>query len=193
MSYRIVSAKRSDEIFAMETDRLRLSVLKRSACRKVYFYVTRNREFHKRFSQPQPDEYFTLASQKEYLDMDVRDYRRGRLVPLWITLKGDDHRIIGRVSFFNIARGGMMLAQLGYHLDEEHTGQGYMTEAVQEACQLMFDVMHLHRIEAFILPENKPSINLIRRCGFTYEGIRYSYMNIDGRYRDHETYFLLHK
>ncbi len=191
MSYKLCPIKYGDELFAMETDRLRLSVLRKSAYRKVYNYVAGNREFHRKFSQPQPEEYFTLSAQKEYLERDGRSYKHGQMVPLWITLKEDNSRVIGRVSFFNIARGGMMLSQLGYHLDEDYTGCGYMTEAVTESCRMMFDILNLHRIEAFILPENTPSLNLIQRCGFTYEGTRHSYMNINGRFRDHETFYLI--
>ncbi len=191
MTYQTVPYRYGDEIFAIETDRLRLSVYRRSAYKKVTDYLVRNRDFHKQFSQPQPDTYFTYAAQKEYLDCDLRSYRRGNLVPLWITLKEDNSKIIGRVSLFNIARGGMMLAQLGYHMDKEYTGQGIMTEAVNAACELMFEVMQLHRIEAFILPENLKSIALIKRCGFEYEGTRYSYMNINGKFRDHTVYYRL--
>ncbi len=182
----------SDELFAMETDRLRLSVYRKSAAQKVCDYIVRNREFHKEFSQPQPDSYFTLNAQRQFLIADMTDYRKGRIVPLWITDRNDNSRVLGRVSLFNIARGGMMLAQLGYHLDKDATGQGIMTEAVSGVCAMAFEVMHLHRIEAFILPENTRSINLIRRCGFVHEGTRYSYMNINGKFRDHETFYLLH-
>ena len=191
MAFYPVAFEYSDEVFAFETDNLRLAVLKKSAYRKVLDYVVRNREFHKKFSQPHPDSYFTAASQKYYIDCEVRDYKYGKLIPLWISRKDQRDEIIGRVSFFNIAMGGMMLAQIGYHLDEKCQGQGIMTEAVKGACEIVFENLNLHRIEAFILPENQRSIDLIRRCGFVYEGTRYSYMNIDGKFRDHETFYLL--
>ena len=186
-----VAKRYSDEVAAVETERLRLSVLRRSAHNKVTDYVVRNREWHTEFAQTHDDSYYTDAAQKEYLDYDVREFRNRRLVPLWITLKDDPTIIIGRVSYFNIAHGGMMLAQIGYHLDKAYTGQGYMTEAITETCRMMFDDLKMHRIEAFILPENEKSLNLIKRCGFTYEGTRHSYMSINGVYRDHETFYLL--
>ena len=111
-------------------------------------------------------------------------------MPLWISLK-DDNKIIGRVSFFNFAYGGMMSCACGYHLDKEHTGKGYMTEALKSAMAFVFDEYNMHRIEAFILPENEPSLNLVRRLGFHYEGRRISYMHINGKYRDHEAFYLL--
>ena len=55
----------------------------------------------------------------------------------------------------------------------------------------VFDEYKLHRIEAFIVPENTPSLNLVRRAGFHYEGVRKSYMHINGEYRDHEAFYIL--
>jgi len=192
MEITVAGSLYSDEIFAVETDRLRLSVYKKNAARKICDYVVRNRNFHKEFSQPQPDSYFTFGVQKRFVIADASEYRRGSIIPMWITYKTDHSRILGRVSLFNIARGGMMLAQLGYHLDKDEVGKGIMTEAVNGLCNMAFNAVNLHRIEAFILPENEKSIALIKRCGFTYEGTRHSYMNINGKFRDHETYYLLH-
>ena len=189
--YVIADRLRGSELFAMETDRLRLSVLKRSAYKPVTDYLVRNRLFHKQWAQTHDDSYFTERVQKDYLRYDAGEYLRGRLVPLYVSLKDDPGRIIGKVTFFNFAFGGMMSCSVGYHLDENATGQGYMTEAVTEACSMIMDIMHIHRIEAFILPFNERSQSLIRRCGFTYEGCRVSYMHINGRWEDHEAFYLL--
>ena len=135
-------------------------------------------------------DYFTISTQKKYLAYDCNSFLEGSLVPLWITLK-DDNKIIGRVSFFNFAYGGMMSCACGYHLDKDHTGKGYMTEALKSAMAFVFDEYKMHRIEAFIVPENEPSLNLVKRVGFHYEGKRMSYMHINGRYRDHEAFYML--
>jgi len=189
--YEVKNQIRGYELFAMETDRLRLSVLKRSRAGEVADYLTRNREFHRKWAQTHSDSYFTEKTQRDYLKFDAKEYEEGRLVPLWITKKGEPDRIIGRVSFFNFAYGGMMSCSVGYHLDETETHKAYMTEALSESCRMLMDVMKMHRIEAFILPNNKSSLNLIRRCGFTYEGKRVSYMHINGKWEDHEAFYLL--
>lgn len=189
--YTIVEHLRPNEIFAMETDRLRLSVLKKSNARFVSDYLCRNREFHRRWSQTHSDSYFTEKTQKDYLKYDCSEYRAGRLVPLWITYKDNPTKIIGRVSFFNFAYGGMMSCSLGYHLDEGETGKGIANEAITNACQMIMELMHIHRIEAFILPFNEKSLAAIKRCGFAYEGKRISYMHINGEWEDHEAFYLL--
>ena len=45
-----------------------------------------------------------------------------------------------------------------------------MTEAVRLVLRYAFIDLELHRIEANVQPENKPSIAVLRRCGFTKEG-----------------------
>ena len=190
MKYQIALKRGRNEMLAIETDRLRLSVLRKSEAPRVAAYFVKNHDFHKRFSQTHPDSYFTVSEQRKYLAYDCDSFLAGCLVPFWITVKGSNE-IAGRVSFFNLAYGGMMNCAVGCHLDKDRTGNGYMTEALEAACEFMFREYKMHRIEAFILPENEPSINLIRRAGFIGEGRRVSYMHINGEYRDHEAFYLL--
>ena len=188
--YSVSSNRARCEMLALDTDNLRLAVLRKSEAARVTEYLQNNRDFHKQFSQTHTDDYFTVSTQKKYLAYDCNSFLEGSLVPLWITLK-DDNKIIGRVSFFNFASGGMMPCACGYHLDNDHTGKGYMTEALKSAMAFVFDEYKMHRIEAFIVPENEPSLNLVKRVGFHYEGKRNSYMHINGRYRDHEAFYML--
>ena len=188
--YIVSGDRRRCEMLALETERLRLSVLRKSEAQRIAEYFVKNREFHRKFAQTHSDDYFTVSSQKKYLAYDCDSFLEGTLVPLWISLKGDPE-VIGRISFFNFAYGGMMSCACGYHLDKEHVGQGYMTEALKGSMAFLFDEYKMHRIEAFILPENEPSLDLVKRLGFHYEGRRISYMHINGKYRDHEAFYIL--
>ncbi len=188
--YKVANDRNRYEVLALETERLRLSVLRKSEASRVNAYFVKNRDFHKKYSQTHTEDYFTVSMQRKYLTYDYNSFLDGSLVPLWITLK-ETGEIIGRVSFFNFAFGGMMSCACGYHLDMDHTGKGYMTEALKGAMAFVFDEYKLHRIEAFIVPDNEPSLNLVKRCGFHYEGRRISYMHINGRYRDHDAFYIL--
>ena len=188
--YTVSNDRNRYEVLALETERLRLSVLRKSEAPRVTAYFIKNRDFHKKYAQTHTDDYFTVSMQRKYLAYDYNSFLDGSLVPLWITLK-ETGEIIGRVSFFNFAFGGMMSCACGYHLDKDHTGKGYMTEALKGAIAFVFDEYKMHRIEAFIVPDNEPSLNLVKRCGFHYEGKRISYMHINGRYRDHEAFYIL--
>lgn len=113
--------------------------------------------------------------------------RRGELLKLWIFKKSDQsfERIIGVISFSQIIGGCFLSCFLGYSLDGNETGKGYMTEALYRAIKYVFDEIALHRIEANIQPENTPSLNLVRRLKFREEGLARKYLKIDGEWRDH--------
>ena len=188
--YSVSPHRKRYEMLALDTEHLRLAVLRKSEAPRACEYFVKNRDFHKQFSQTHTDDYFTVPVQKKYLAYDCESFLEGSLVPLWITEKGSD-KLIGRVSFFNFAYGGMMSCAVGYHLDKDYEGRGIMSEALRSSMAFVFDEYKMHRIEAFILPENERSVSLVKRAGFTYEGYRKSYMHINGKYRDHEAFYIL--
>jgi ribosomal-protein-alanine N-acetyltransferase len=58
-------------------------------------------------------------------------------------------------------------------------------------CDHAFGPVGLHRLQADIRPENRPSRRLVERLGFRQEGLFRSYLDIDGAWRDHLAYALL--
>jgi ribosomal-protein-alanine N-acetyltransferase len=63
-----------------------------------------------------------------------------------------------------------------------------MTEALEAVVHHAFGSLDLSRIEAACLPENAPSRALLERAGFKYEGVAQSYLQINGRWRNHVLY-----
>ena len=57
-------------------------------------------------------------------------------------------------------------AFIGYSIDEQFTGQGIATEAVNEVVQFAFNVLNLHRIEAYVSPKNMASCESFRKGTF---------------------------
>jgi RimJ/RimL family protein N-acetyltransferase len=49
-------------------------------------------------------------------------------------------------------------------------GKGYMTEAGRALLRHLIDKLKIHKVEALIRRENKPSVALARRLGFRLEG-----------------------
>ncbi len=62
-------------------------------------------------------------------------------------------------------------ASLGYTLGRPHWRQGYMREALTALIDGAFAGMGLRRLEAKVEAPNTPSSGLLRRLGFTQEGI----------------------
>ena len=51
-----------------------------------------------------------------------------------------------------------------------------------------FTTMDLSRVEAACLPENEASRGVLEGAGFKYEGVAQSYLQINGRWRNHVLY-----
>lgn len=100
-------------------------------------------------------------------------------------------RLIGGLTLSNVRRGVTQAAALGYWLGLAHTGRGHMRHAVALAAQFAFDELCLHRLEAACLPNNDPSIRVLRWNGFQEEGAARSYLKINGEWRDHLLFALL--
>jgi [ribosomal protein S5]-alanine N-acetyltransferase len=116
-----------------------------------------------------------------YLKRTCRDDHDGLLV-----CRRDTAAIVGVINLNNIVRGSFLNASLGYYVGGPHSGQGYMTEGLRAAVQFAFEDRGLHRLEANIQPNNAPSINLVKRCGFRNEGFSRAFLYIAGAWRDHE-------
>ncbi|MEH0154849.1 GNAT family protein [Limibacter armeniacum] len=85
-------------------------------------------------------------------------------------------------------------AEIGYALsDESAKNKGYMSEALQQIIAYGFEKMELHRIEAFVGPENAPSVKLVEKHGFTKEGHLKEHYLKNGKFEDSLVYALLKK
>ncbi len=63
-------------------------------------------------------------------------------------------------------------ATVGYWLGLCFRNKGYMTEATQKVIEYGFMNLGLMRLEICAAEQNIPSLYVIKRCGFHYEGIR---------------------
>jgi ribosomal-protein-alanine N-acetyltransferase len=54
-----------------------------------------------------------------------------------------------------------------------------------------FRALGLHRMEICIRPENGPSLRVVEKLGFRYEGLRRRYIHINGLWRDHFCFALV--
>ncbi|MEM1420751.1 MAG: GNAT family protein [Pseudomonadota bacterium] len=116
-----------------------------------------------------------------------REIAAGRAYP-FLVFRSEDHALVGGLVLENVRRGAAMSGALGYWLGKQHTGQGYMTEALQAVVTFAFDDLGLSRLEAACLPENEPSQALLKRCGFHDERLARKYLEIAGVWRDHLIY-----
>ena len=109
----------------------------------------------------------------------------------FLIIRARDDAIAGMINLTQIFYGPFCGAYLGYWLCAGFTGQGLMTEAIYLILRHAFRDLKLHRIEANIQPDNAPSINVVKRAGFTKEGFSKKYLKVGGKWRDHERWAII--
>ncbi|HWW44780.1 MAG TPA: GNAT family protein [Acidimicrobiia bacterium] len=95
---------------------------------------------------------------------------------------------IGEVSLGSVQRGPFQSANVGYWIDVEHAGRGYMPEAVAVVLRFAFDELALHRVEAAIVPRNAKSRRVADKLGLRDEGTAERFLQIRGVWEDHVRY-----
>ena len=136
---------------------------------------------------PWPDRH-TPAAYRAMRRATNRRARLGMSLPFAVRYEG---RLAGQVTVDNIVRGALRSGHLGYWVDSAVAGRGVTSLAVALVCDHAFGPVGLHRLQADIRPENRPSRRLVERLGFRQEGLFRSYLDIDGAWRDHLAYALL--
>ena len=99
-----------------------------------------------------------------------------------------DERFAGEVSLGSVQRGPFQSAYIGYWIDEAEAGHGYVPEGVALLVRHAFDDLHLHRLEAAIVPRNAASRRVAEKLGLREEGVARRFLQIRGVYEDHVRY-----
>lgn len=93
--------------------------------------------------------------------------------------------LVGTISLANVIRAPMMSATLGLWLDWEARGRGIGKRAIGLVCEIAFEELGLHRLEAGVQPTNPASLRALRANGFREIGLAHNYLLIDGNWTDH--------
>ncbi len=175
----------------INTKRLILRTLRAQEAPEVLKYYRTNKD-HFRYSMPSFDaDFFSVEYHRSLMEDQQRLMEEGRNLKLWIFHRHGGSELIGDISFSNIVRGALQSCFVGYKIGRDFTGNGYMTEALEQAVAYAFDDMKLHRIEANIVPTNGPSIRVVEKLGFIQEGYSPAYLKINGRWEGHVRFALI--
>ncbi|MCU1525406.1 MAG: family acetyltransferase [Microbacteriaceae bacterium] len=102
-----------------------------------------------------------------------------------------DGEFAGQLNVSGITYGSLSSATIGYWVSERFAGLGVTPAAVALASDYAFFQVGMHRIEICIRPENAPSLRVVEKLGFRYEGLRRRYIHINGDWRDHFCFALV--
>lgn len=103
-----------------------------------------------------------------------------------------DDRSIGFISVFPGSGKDRCRADIGYALAAEFWGQGIASNAVKMAIPQVFrDFPELERLQAYVDVENKASQRVLKKTGFSKEGLLRKYSYLKGRIHDLVVYSIL--
>jgi len=145
----------------------------------------KNRNFLSPFEPYRPESAYTLSGQRQQITADQEGFATDKRFAFGIFLGG---QLVGRVSLDNIVRGAWQNATIGYFVDQERNRHGIGTEAVRATVHYGFGEGRLHRIQAGVMPRNRPSIRVLEKVGFRHEGVSLRYLQINRVWEDHNMY-----
>ena len=99
--------------------------------------------------------------------------------------------LLGAITLDNIRRGPAQAGTLGYWIGQTFARNGFMKESIGALVHYAFHSLDLSRLEAACLPENIASRTVLEKSNFKYEGVAQSYLQINGRWRNHVLYSCL--
>lgn len=177
--------------FTYETKRLKLRILTEDYSPSVLSFLAKNRDIFEPYEAKKQDKYYTEEYQKKNLRLEFSSFLELKYIRYYVFKKENEAEIIGTISFSNILNHPYCSACVGYKFDREYQHFGYATEALTCAAFAIFRDARLHRLEAYVMPENFPSIRLLERIGFEYEGTSKKSLCVQGEYKDHLRYALI--
>jgi ribosomal-protein-alanine N-acetyltransferase len=169
----------------LETQYLRLRSLRETDLDDLYEYANDPAVYEHGMWQP----YESRAACADDLERLLQKQDAGQL--WWWALECKaDNKMIGRCELARVVPS-VARAEIGYALNQNYWGRGYMSEAMRSVLQYSFETMGLNRIAAEVLTDNEVSIHLLEKMGFVREGTLRQETKIRGYLEDLHTYALL--
>lgn len=170
----------------LKGDNIDVKILSSENAEELLNYYMRNKNFLSKYEPHRDESFYTLDVQRQALVENYREFIKGQGAHFGIY---KENKMIGRIRINNIIQGVFKSAFIGYSIDENYQGKGYMKEAVKLVLKYAYEEFGLHRIEATTLLDNERSQGVLEACGFTELGICKDYLLINGKWRDHKIFY----
>lgn len=181
----------SSLLFEYETPRLFLRVLQKDSANMVLDFLTEGASVFEISEPPKHEEFYTQSYQRLVLEYEQNMLKEKSSLRFWIFEKPNDKKPIGTVVFSYVKNAPFYSCMIGYKLLPNYWGNGYAQEALTRAISIAIPFFKLHRIEAYVLPDNQPSIRLLEKLFFEKEGTMKKSFFVQNEWKDHELYSLI--
>ncbi|PVH28979.1 GNAT family N-acetyltransferase [Pararhodobacter oceanensis] len=173
--------------FRLETERMVLRLPEHGDYRQWASLREASAGFLTKWEPTWSPDHLTRRSFSARVQWAARLQAQGTGLPVFLTRRSDG-LLLGAITLENIRGGPAQVGTIGYWIGQPFARQGYMREAIHGLVSYAFTTLDLSRIEAACLPENVASRSVLEKSGFKYEGIAQSYLQINGRWRNHVLY-----
>lgn len=169
----------------LTTRRLRLAPVEKADAPELWEAIESSRWHLERWLPWVPFNNTPEASER-FADACAHDWDLGRAVRFSIRdhATSDFLGIVGLDACVHLHRS----SELGYWLKRTVTGKGIMTEAASACIDFAFMRMGMHRIRCAAATDNYPSLRVISRLGFRFEGIARQAEFVSSRWLDHAVF-----
>ncbi|WP_163195854.1 GNAT family N-acetyltransferase [Clostridium thermarum] len=175
-------------VLRLKGNNMELKILTPEDAEDMTDYYIRNKTYLQDFEPAREETFYTTEVQKRILMESYKQYLNGIALSFGIY---KDNKLIGKIQLSNIVMGIFRNGIVGYSIDKDFQGKGYMKEALKLVLEYAFNEMDLHRIEASTLVDNIKSQRVLLSCGFKEVGINKEYLFINGAWRDHKTFYII--
>ena len=110
----------------------------------------------------------TIEAAQGWINMGLQSLQKEEGIGWCICLKNNPAEPIGNIALWRIEKEHYR-AEIGYMLEPEYQGKGFMYEAIKEVVDYGFKEIKLHSIEGRIDPRNKASGAVLLKAGFVQE------------------------
>jgi [ribosomal protein S5]-alanine N-acetyltransferase len=121
---------------------------------------------------------------RRFIDCTPSYYR------FWAVVDAKNDRCLGMVNYHDGHLRSKRLT-IGYIIDPAHHRKGIATEAVSAMLDFCFGELGIHRVQAFIHPDNAASRRLVEKLGFRYEGLLRDNVRVSDAWRNDMLFALL--
>jgi RimJ/RimL family protein N-acetyltransferase len=119
---------------------------------------------------PPPRRMASVEAMRANLEHIIaRNAQHSRQHGLWALQLRGSGTVIGAVLLLPLEKADEEI-EVGWHLNPDHWGHGYATEAGRGALSLAFGACGLTEVLAVVYPDNAKSIAVCRRLGMTHLG-----------------------
>ena len=163
---------------------MKLKVLDETFAGKVLEFYSRNREEFDRYEAAKPDNFYTTEYIAATLKAEYAALLKGEFGRFFLFLTICLVKFSALYLFFGVTSINRS-CRIGYKIDKNYRQLGLGSLMVKHMLEILTREKEMHRIEAYIHPENISSINLVKSLGFISEGTAYSYVKLNGSWQDH--------